>query len=653
MKIFIKGWHTKGLRCPDMDIELSSGNEGGGVSLIQMPNGTGKTTTLTLLKACLTGEATNWSQQEIAEFAKPNSGNEVGVFRLDLLYDMDPLTIELTLNFEGNSPTEYKTTAPKLGGVINGWDPPVDIRQFLQKKVVNLFIFDGEFADELMSQTENKADEAIDTLCQIDLLKAVSDFAELDWGIQTRSSPKTETGVTQQANRVSALKELIREEKKKKEQAVDRKASNSKKIEKLTGEINAFDSTHKHLMDKRQQVEQKLHSATESRDVASKELFDTLRNPILIHKDITKALHALKSNLDSAKLPSNTSRQFFTELAMEDTCICGRPLGDTEKDQLTQRAEMYLGTDITSVINALKEDIAQADDDIAVEFEKLKINFDETQQNLQKAITNRDKIEREFQSASPDERNDKYRDCEKLKDENKKLTKIVDKIEGPYEENGDSLASLEKRMQNAEDRLDAIADTVKLGKRKNLIKKICDRTQELARGAIKADLINACNKELERILIDSPLAMEAIDGAIKLKDQDKGSVGQQLAVGYAFLTSLLARSQHTFPLVVDSPANSIDLSVRAKIGEMIPKLCTQFIAFTTSSETEAFVPALANSLDRKSDREIDYITVFRKTESNASLAVFDKNVSTKQTSDGWLVKNKEYFMQFQTEEEDV
>ena len=46
----ILGWKAKGLRCPDHEIELLGGRDRlFGVSLIQMPNGTGKTTTLELL----------------------------------------------------------------------------------------------------------------------------------------------------------------------------------------------------------------------------------------------------------------------------------------------------------------------------------------------------------------------------------------------------------------------------------------------------------------------------------------------------------------------------------------------------------------------------------------------------------------------------
>jgi hypothetical protein len=52
----ILGWEATGLRCPDHKVNCSREEDSPyAVSLIQMPNGTGKTTTLTLLRAALSG----------------------------------------------------------------------------------------------------------------------------------------------------------------------------------------------------------------------------------------------------------------------------------------------------------------------------------------------------------------------------------------------------------------------------------------------------------------------------------------------------------------------------------------------------------------------------------------------------------------------
>ena len=56
MRIEVAGWCGEGLRCPDTAVELVRDGRVPQVSLIQMPNGTGKTTTLELLKATLSAE---------------------------------------------------------------------------------------------------------------------------------------------------------------------------------------------------------------------------------------------------------------------------------------------------------------------------------------------------------------------------------------------------------------------------------------------------------------------------------------------------------------------------------------------------------------------------------------------------------------------
>lgn len=68
MNIELLGWSTSGLRSPDVNIsfQLKGGSQSPAhVTLIQMPNGTGKTTTLSLIKAAMTGEADKWKPEKI------------------------------------------------------------------------------------------------------------------------------------------------------------------------------------------------------------------------------------------------------------------------------------------------------------------------------------------------------------------------------------------------------------------------------------------------------------------------------------------------------------------------------------------------------------------------------------------------------------
>ena len=72
-KFRIIGWTAEGLRCPDHSVSFRKNDSTiYKISLLQMPNGTGKTTLLDLLRAALSGSAItdSWSQGKIKGFKK-------------------------------------------------------------------------------------------------------------------------------------------------------------------------------------------------------------------------------------------------------------------------------------------------------------------------------------------------------------------------------------------------------------------------------------------------------------------------------------------------------------------------------------------------------------------------------------------------------
>ena len=70
MRIEIAGWESEGLRCPDVAVDLRRGGQVPSVSLVQMPNGTGKTTTLELLNAALSGSAQDWRPEQVRGYRR-------------------------------------------------------------------------------------------------------------------------------------------------------------------------------------------------------------------------------------------------------------------------------------------------------------------------------------------------------------------------------------------------------------------------------------------------------------------------------------------------------------------------------------------------------------------------------------------------------
>ena len=186
MRINIAGWSSEGLRCPDVAIDLCDADgRPVRVALVQMPNGTGKTTTLELLNATLNGEAAKWDEGTVRGFRRARDANARGSFVARLLIDERRLTIELAFDFDAGR-VSYRTTNPGSGGIVPGWHPPADVLQFLKPQFLKLFVFDGEFAERLFEQKEAEADGAIDALCQIYLLEEVGRFARVEWDRQAK-----------------------------------------------------------------------------------------------------------------------------------------------------------------------------------------------------------------------------------------------------------------------------------------------------------------------------------------------------------------------------------------------------------------------------------------------------------------------------------
>ena len=145
------------------------------------------------------------------------------------------------------------------------------------------------------------------------------------------------------------------------------------------------------------------------------------------------------------------------------------------------------------------------------------------------------------------------------------------------------------------------------------------------------------------------ISIDRIEHSLILKGQEGGSAGETLSIAYAFLATLFHRSDHQLPFVVDSPAGPIDLAVRPKIGELIPKLSGQFIAFTISSERARFIRAAKTC---RATLKSNSLHCFARVPKNWSAQLVEKG-TVLETQDGLNVEGEDFFNEFQLEEEDA
>lgn len=654
MRIELAGWSSEGLRCPDVEIKLMTDDRIASVSLIQMPNGTGKTTTLTMIRAAMSGEAQKWLPAKIKSLRRPGESHSEGKFILNLRVDGQPLTFELMLDFEAGK-AEYRTTSVGSGGIKPGWEPPPEVKKFLDSRFVQLFVFDGEFADKLLDSNESEAAKAIDALFQLYLLQDIQQIAEDAWEAATKNrTAKAEKGLSQRRNKVDTLRKRIEQVVKARSEAFTELEILNPEIDALEQKISEQIGTEQSLREDFEAKKREEINARNQVEISASEVMVRIRQPHLLHEAFAQSLSELKLQLDRLRLPASTSSQFFSELLEEEECICGRPLDSHSREVISKRRELYLAEDTSGILNALKQDIdvqvRQGGNETAADLTQKLEQLEQAVLASTLAETAVRALEQELIDKGDDELKEWTEDRGRKLTRKQQLESLLKEIDrgANYDDNEKTscLAALTRQLKEAEKDLAEITGTLELREKTNVLQAIAKQALEKAQANLRIAIADECNKRLEKVLSRDPIRIGKIDRSLKLRNQEGASVGQTLSVGYTFLTTLLSRGQHQFPLIVDSPANPLSMEVRREIAKLIPDLCKQFVAFTISSERAGFTDVIHSS----SGNATKFMTLFRRTAGTEELELSLPTEGVTKTPNAVLVEGKEYFDQFDLDE---
>jgi len=647
------GWKARGLRCPDHEIDLLDGKDPASVALIQMPNGTGKTTSLEMLRAAMSGVATDWDQETVRSYQKQSADVDRGSFEVFFRVGSDKVTIHLTLNFLDGT-ADYETTQNK--GNRKGFHPPIGLRRFLNPQFVQFFIFDGELADRLLDPEETDARQAIEDLFQIRLFDTMR---ERIWGYWVS---KSEDKRIKNDRVLRKHKDKWRRSKKRLEEVREKRREDERKLKKLKSDLETKENQFEEELTKQESLQKRLRNASGKLERAKgrvqstvDELLEKLRSPHAVFPSYAEEIFMLKDSLDSVQLPERTAREFFEELAREDYCICGHELNSEERENIRDRADQYLGSDDVAFLNAMKQDIGEirgsardAQDDLRQMMQDLVDALDEEQrwQNRVDTIKNEGAA-----GGSPKIRNVKNQ-IDQLK---KKIGELEDKMqryESLSEDRGIDdtwgIEVLERRVERHKRKISEVTDTLTVQRKKEALLNIIETSSSVARDAISEEVCSKANERISRLMPHNDIRISGVNQCLELRNQERGSAGETLTIGYSFLSTLFNRSDYQLPFVVDSPANPIDLDIREKIGEVIPELSDQFIAFTISSEREGFV----TSLQEEAGSKVKFLTLFRKGLDDVEEKLDNEPDARKQDSrDGWWVEGSSFFHNFQVDED--
>ena len=660
----ILGWKAEGLRCPDHKLGyLDSKGDPLPITLIQMPNGTGKTTTLSLLRAALSGSPHNgiWDRTQVMEFQKRDSPSPTGTFELSLLLNRKRVTIIMEFDFKSGR-VDYKTTWGF--GQRQGFDPPIEFRKFMNEDFVKFYVFDGELADNILKQEHTDAQKAVESLFQTHLLKKMNRKISDYWDDQTKDiTAKSRTGFSHRKNRLHKWRTRLAYLRKEERQYQGR-------LNSVVKDLNRQRTRYKSEIKKDEDLRKRVNTA-EAKATAlinqvresAQGVLDGLRDPHAISPVFATRMYELKQGLDRVKLPESAAREFFEELVDEEHCVCGRPIDDEIKETIKERAQQYLGSDDVALLNHMKGAIADAvahSQHTPSEMLSKGINSLAAAAGKEVQANNElDELKREAELSDPKvmsarEEIERLKEQQNVLEEKLALFRKKDdlvKLARIGHVNPGTTFSIETArlaVSIYEKKVAEAAGTLDLARKRDILNKIIKQADVKARNYITSEIKDDVNERIAELMPDNPIRVEKIDGCIMLRGQSSGSAGENLSIGYAFLATLFNRSEHRLPFVVDSPANPIDYGIRPKIGQLAPKLAHQFIAFVISSEREKFLP----SLKQASKKEIQYVTLFRKGASHHEEKA-ENSAGCIRTIDGYQVVNEEFFNDFQldTEEE--
>lgn len=628
MDLRIQGWKYENIRGGMRDVEIDFGHAPPRWALVQMPNGTGKTTTMALLRAVLAGESL---PATVVRDFRPDEDTEIGRFELRLVIDGRPLRLEMRLDYDSGEVTYWTTRAAlAAGGMEEGRVLPEELSLLITPEFTRLFIFDGEMAKQIRNVGMDRAASAVRMLYRLDRLKELESRVErLVTEEQARASAvsnaQTLQGLRQLESRYQTAQDTVDRLEAEEKRLRGRIADAEKGLERLKAARTDRLRADQGLRDRLQEITSAQQTAEREIVELSKRTLSTLRSPAMLHPRVLARLRGLGGKMERLKLPKTMSAEFFEELAEHTECVCGRPIGPEERQAILDRAHEYLAENQISVINAMKLAVRHSEADPREVTEEVDA--------LRARLRTRHHLAQQFEELQE-------RQIESGDDELARLQSQTEALERQVKADSEALLRLTVRdsvLQRAlgvdwksnlplaraqrnekQEAWHTATNTRRFLLQARRTKSLIHAIQEDAFERLCERVRIATNAKIATFLPSESVRVSQIRGALEISTERLAtksdlSEGQSLAVAYAFLTSLFEDAPYRLPFVVDSPAVSLDIAVRREVGELIPDLFEQMIMFVISSERPGFADAF---YDRPG---VQYVTLWKETEDRTAV----------------------------------
>ena len=592
------------------DLKIPFVNENGEIiknNFIMMANGTGKTTTMTLLKGLFDGTAPSWSSEKIKSFAPTMTGAEHGEFAVTVKFDEKRYKYVLFLDYKAGT-AEISTITSAVGGRESGRHLPESIRGIFSPEFVRRFIFDGEQAEKTLDSSSNEADETIKYLYRLDELdEIVAANQKILTDIQNTEGNKGSTSsIKNLRTRQSSVNDTITHLKARRDRLrVDIKAFEDEKKAKEE-QRNNIDKNYEQLNQEKMEILRDIDQNKGEINASIAEILRLTKSPYLLSLELCGRMQELGNSMTKLKLPKSSSKDFFIELANASKCVCDRCIGPTEKDAILRNAEKYLGSDQQAVLNAIKSSLMSSEfdtrlSDAFANLAKLreKGNRLDTLLNInQEKLIKAGGEEAELLQA-------RIKELFELISVSKEQLRTIESKDDSDEQltTDNNLHKAEQEYQYYEQQIAKATRTNAALRKKIIVEELVRAIRNRATSDLKAEIVRKTNEKLKGVITDDFIEIESIDRYIKLDKRDGASEGQTLSIAYCFLGTLFEDSELEFPFVIDSPTGKMDFAKRQAVADIIPHVFNQMVAFVQSAEVERFADRFYANKDSQ------YITI--------------------------------------------
>jgi DNA sulfur modification protein DndD len=603
------------------------------VTLVHAENGFGKTTLLNAFRWVLHGNdgltADFEKPHEIINDVEAHSGrdpNEVAaVVELTFKHDLETLTITRKLTLAQQRVDHRKALLSvemmRDGQTFNNVAGPAQkIRTIVPEGIAEFLFFNGENIDHLaMEENSAKVAEAIRVMLGLELLKTT---------INDLKHPNVRGKfVRELRDNTSEEKQALLDDQQEGDAELakigERRAQVVKEIEGCDREVQLID--HK-LEANREASELQLRRGrlqTEERELKSKRTESTRRLSRLIAEDgytlfaqglVARGREIVATLRAEGKIPARVLNTFLQELLESGNCICKRCLepGSDHRKAVENLLTIAGDQEFNNAVGALDHALGLIDGVSSKTRENLQV-LNAERLGLSTQIR---RVEEELEEIHQKIGQKNDNEVKELEDSRRNHLLKRDALQKELGRLGEKEEALKSRAAEIKKAVDAIVESeeqARLAQRRMDAVDDCIKTLEDILAAEIAELRPELNKEINRHfkdVIDKDYWCElsedfklrarkqVISGSTTEATDVAANTALRQSLSLAFVGSLVSMaakraeirtilrdlSGAVYPVVMDSPFGSLDLSYREGVAKMLPALANQVVAFVSSSQ---------------------------------------------------------------------